>query len=322
MCARIFVLARRRKGTKVYEVRLLAEQQPRDTTACMAAGIKVTPAADGQKARCRHMFPVTAAVGSFSLCPRGCATCSRINGCVTCHKGFFLLLIRNGVTQKGVCVDRCPDGYFGMHRRAYSKCLRCSIPNCSTCFDQTYCTKCTPPYLTYHGKCIDKCPRGEYYASYTKQCKTTVECLVSPWTRWSVCQRNGQTCGYKYGISMRTRDVWQRPSPGGERCPGTLQTHRCRLKFRSCVDILHNRSDPTQLQQKHIHRKKRRRRKGKGRRTKKHRKKHNKRRKWRQRQKRRKKKRLERKRKNAHLWLNTLPDSTKEKPSTFTMGQE
>ena len=66
VCAYICVGETPEGCTKVYEVRLLAEQQPRDAIACMAAGIKVTPGADGQKARCRHMFPVT---GSSRLCP-------------------------------------------------------------------------------------------------------------------------------------------------------------------------------------------------------------------------------------------------------------
>ena len=66
----------------------------------------------------------------------------------------------------------------------------------------------------------------------------SVNCETSPWSSWAVCNRNGQTCGYKYGVQTRSRDILQIPSSNGEKCPSTLESQRCRLKYRSCVGML------------------------------------------------------------------------------------
>ncbi len=62
-----------------------------------------------------------------------------------------------------------------------------------------------------------------------------VNCETSPWAEWGVCTRNGQTCGYKYGLQTRSRDVLQAPSSNGQKCPATSESRRCKLKYRSCV---------------------------------------------------------------------------------------
>ncbi len=62
-----------------------------------------------------------------------------------------------------------------------------------------------------------------------------VNCVTSPWSAWGVCTRNGQTCGYKYGVQTRTRDVVQAPSANGSQCLTTTETRKCKLKYRSCV---------------------------------------------------------------------------------------
>ena len=64
-----------------------------------------------------------------------------------------------------------------------------------------------------------------------------VNCETSSWSSWAVCNRNGQTCGYKYGVQTRSRDILQIPSSNGEKCPSTTESQRCRLKHRSCVGM-------------------------------------------------------------------------------------
>ena len=64
-----------------------------------------------------------------------------------------------------------------------------------------------------------------------------VDCAINQWAVWGVCLRSGQTCGFKYGLQVRTRQVIQLPSPNGQKCPVTTETRRCRMKFRSCVGV-------------------------------------------------------------------------------------
>lgn len=58
--------------------------------------------------------------------------------------------------------------------------------------------------------------------------------MLSEWSEWDVCKRNGQTCGYKYGTQTRKRYVLQVATSGGEQCHLTDETRRCRLLYRYC----------------------------------------------------------------------------------------
>ncbi|XP_022312954.1 R-spondin-3-like isoform X2 [Crassostrea virginica] len=169
------------------------------------------------------------------LCPPGCTSCSAINGCITCQPNLFLLLVRSGMRQQGLCVHSCPDGFYGVRRQNYSICYKCQIENCETCFGQGFCKRCKEPYLYYRGQCIDRCPDGMHYANFSKDCRPTVDCMTGPWGPWSPCTRNGQNCGYRYGMISRTREVLESPSPNGVRCPSLVETRCCLMEMRRCV---------------------------------------------------------------------------------------
>ena len=66
------------------------------------------------------LFPIFTAYRQ--LCPPGCTSCSAINGCITCQPNLFLLLVRSGMRQQGLCVHSCPDGFYGVRRQNYSIC--------------------------------------------------------------------------------------------------------------------------------------------------------------------------------------------------------
>lgn len=193
------------------------------------------------------------------ICPPGCSSCSTLNGCLACKQRYFLLLVRSGMRQTGVCTLTCPSGYYGVRRKDFSVCLKCNIDKCISCFSKTYCTRCNTPFVAYKGECIDGCPEGLFYANYSKECYSQVNCMVGSWSSWNFCSRNGQTCGYKYGIEARERQVLQVPSHNGDRCPALSENRRCKMLMRSCADLATNRSDPARRMKSGIRRRKRRR---------------------------------------------------------------
>ncbi|XP_064605203.1 R-spondin-2-like [Liolophura sinensis] len=202
--------------------------------------------------------------GFYPLCPRGCSSCSAVNGCVTCQPHYFLLLVRTGMRQRGVCTYTCPAGYYGLHRHAFRKCYKCQTENCEACYSRHYCSRCQAPYVAYQGQCVTSCPDGQHYANHSKDCRPKVDCMVGPWGDWGKCTREGLTCGYKYGEAKRSRDVLENPSPNGNSCPELEQTKRCKLVNRFCVDLLTNKSEAPRYnrrRQKRLNRRKKKLRK-------------------------------------------------------------
>ena len=68
------------------------------------------------------LFFISAVIGSYPLCPRGCTSCSRFNGCVTCRPRKYLLLERQGMSQTGRCVSACPVGFHGVKIKSFRRC--------------------------------------------------------------------------------------------------------------------------------------------------------------------------------------------------------
>ncbi|XP_050401199.1 R-spondin-2 isoform X1 [Patella vulgata] len=189
-------------------------------------------------------------------CPRGCASCSPVNGCVTCESRYFMFLYRQNIRQIGICTPSCPVGYYGVRYQYYNKCNRCHIEHCQACFSRHYCTRCEPPYLAFQGQCIEKCPNNTHYANYSKECRDRVDCMVGPWSSWSQCSRNGVTCGYRYGVQTKTRQVLEYPSVNGAGCPTLVDSRTCVIRRRPCSGQCNRR--------KRHRRRKKKRKKGKG----------------------------------------------------------
>lgn len=64
-------------------------------------------------------------------------------------------------------------------------------------------------------------------------------CLLSPsgeWSEWSVCLRNGVTCGYRWGKQSRTRGSGSSRGTADNQttpyCPVHTETQRCRMRKR------------------------------------------------------------------------------------------
>ncbi|XP_077582648.1 R-spondin-4 isoform X2 [Stigmatopora nigra] len=194
-------------------------------------------------------LPIVAAVAAVSvslLCDvmettgtcLNCAKCSAANGCTRCADRLFLLLRRDGVTQRGTCLVACPVGYFGLRGRHVNRCTGCRVGNCERCFNRDFCTRCRAGFGLYAGRCVSACPAGSVarHRQCIDQCFLTAP---SPWSRWSVCLRDGAPCGFRWGRQSRTRGgpapdatAAETTGPGRVVCPARDETRECRLRRR------------------------------------------------------------------------------------------
>lgn len=55
-------------------------------------------------------------------CPAACATCSKLNGCLSCKPRFFFHLELVGARQRGTCLSVCPRGHYGTRSPHISTC--------------------------------------------------------------------------------------------------------------------------------------------------------------------------------------------------------
>lgn len=58
--------------------------------------------------------------------------------------------------------------------------------------------------------------------------------LLGEWSEWSICVRDGVTCGFRWGKQTRTRGAVQprrtTEEKAGMHCPPHTETQRCRMK--------------------------------------------------------------------------------------------
>ncbi|NXS25033.1 RSPO4 protein, partial [Mystacornis crossleyi] len=158
----------------------------------------------------------------------GCVLCSEDNGCITCHHRLFLLIWRDGIRQYGMCVHTCPSGYFGVRGLEVNRCTKCRSPSCESCFSRDFCMKCKDKFYLYKGQCFRQCPPGTEAQPGTRECQET--CEQGPWSEWSACTHESRTCGCKWGVETRVREVPEAVREDGTACPARLETRRCRMK--------------------------------------------------------------------------------------------
>ncbi|XP_077458316.1 R-spondin-4 isoform X3 [Stigmatopora argus] len=169
-----------------------------------------------------------------------CVMCSAANGCVRCADRLFLLLRRDGVSQRGTCLIACPVGYFGIRGRHVNRCMGCRVGNCERCFSRDFCTRCKAGFRLYAGRCVVGCPAGSVarHDQCIDQCFLTAP---SPWSQWSFCLRDGAPCGFRWGRQSRTRGG-PAPDPaatGPNRavCLARDETRGCRMRRRCPGDV-------------------------------------------------------------------------------------
>ncbi|XP_045416864.1 R-spondin-2 isoform X1 [Lemur catta] len=163
---------------------------------------------------------------------KGCLSCSKDNGCSRCQQKLFFFLRREGMRQYGECLHSCPSGYYGHRAPDMNRCARCRIENCDSCFSKDFCTKCKVGFYLHRGRCFDECPDGFAPLDETMEC---VEgCEVGHWSEWGTCSRNNRTCGFKWGLETRTRQIVKKPAKDTIPCPTIAESRRCKMTMRHC----------------------------------------------------------------------------------------
>lgn len=131
------------------------------------------------------------------LCPAGCASCSAVNGCLSCKPRLFFHLEQDGMRQKGACLSSCPRGYYGKRSPRTNTCnskqrrrvlLQSTISKsmnnncccfwrpagckeeCHSCFSEHFCTRCPPGRFLFWGKCEISCPNGLTANTLLREC--------------------------------------------------------------------------------------------------------------------------------------------------------
>uniref|UniRef100_A0A3B3TXS2 R-spondin 3 n=1 Tax=Poecilia latipinna TaxID=48699 RepID=A0A3B3TXS2_9TELE len=140
-----------------------------------------------------------------SGCQVGCATCSPLNGCLSCKPRFFFHLELDGIQQRGTCMSSCPRGHYGMRSPHISTCIKCKV-DCASCFSENFCTRCHPGHFLYWGKCESSCPNG-VLQFLIAPLSLEVHCEVGEWTSWGQCVRKQNTTVHRRGEETRTRQI-------------------------------------------------------------------------------------------------------------------
>ncbi|PIO25976.1 hypothetical protein AB205_0186620, partial [Aquarana catesbeiana] len=115
---------------------------------------------------------------------------------------------------------------------AQSQSPGCRIENCDACFSRDFCTKCKDGYYSHKGRCFKECPEGFAPLDETMECVDG--CEVGPWSEWGTCSRNNKTCGFKWGLETRTRQIVKKPAKDTIPCPTIAESRRCKMAQRHC----------------------------------------------------------------------------------------
>ncbi|KFV11197.1 R-spondin-2, partial [Pterocles gutturalis] len=172
-----------------------------------------------------------ASYGPNPIC-KGCLSCSKDNGCIRCQHKLFFFLRREGMRQYGECLDSCPSGYYGRRTPDMNRCSRCRIENCDSCFSRDFCTKCKTGFYSHRGRCFRGCPPG--FAALEELMECVEGCEVGQWSEWGTCSRNNKTCGFKWGLETRTRQIVKKPAKDTIPCPTIAESRRCKMAMRHC----------------------------------------------------------------------------------------
>uniref|UniRef100_A0A3Q2CD92 R-spondin 3 n=1 Tax=Cyprinodon variegatus TaxID=28743 RepID=A0A3Q2CD92_CYPVA len=159
----------------------------------------------------------------------GCATCSPLNGCLSCKPRFFFHLELDGIQQRGTCLSSCPRGHYGMRSPQISTCIKCPA-ECELCVERNNCTRCRADMYQIHGQCNQTCPRGFEPDVQLMQCIPPIHCEVGEWTSWGQCVRKQNTTVHRRGEETRTRQILHPPSTSGDPCPHLAEIRKCAAK--------------------------------------------------------------------------------------------
>ncbi|CAM9646161.1 unnamed protein product [Lampetra planeri] len=86
----------------------------------------IIPARGGRRGRAAAAGAAAAVVSAS--CPRGCRSCSEVNGCLSCEQRYFFFLERKGMRQQGRCTAACPQGHYEQREPSINRCaIECEV---------------------------------------------------------------------------------------------------------------------------------------------------------------------------------------------------
>nr|XP_025035388.1 R-spondin-4 [Pelodiscus sinensis] len=88
--------------------------------------------------------------------------------------------------------------------------------------------KCKETFYLHKGKCLGTCPPNTTARPSTRECQEM--CEMGPWSEWSPCSHEGRTCGCKWGVETRMREVVQSAKEEAVTCPALLESRKCRMR--------------------------------------------------------------------------------------------
>uniref|UniRef100_A0A663NDG8 R-spondin 4 n=1 Tax=Athene cunicularia TaxID=194338 RepID=A0A663NDG8_ATHCN len=176
-----------------------------------------------------------ASAGLLENCT-GCVLCSEDNGCITCHHRLFLALGPQRVL--GLPAPGSPRAGPRARRGDQPSFLaECRSPSCESCFSRDFCMKCKDKFYLHKGQCFRQCPPSTAAQPGTRECQgkehpppPAQTCEPGPWSEWSACTHEGRTCGCKWGVETRVREVPGATREEGAACPALLETRKCRMR--------------------------------------------------------------------------------------------
>ncbi|KAF6208084.1 hypothetical protein GE061_016534 [Apolygus lucorum] len=92
-----------------------------------------------------------------NACHASCSTCAgpSMDSCLTCAPAYPLY-----VSDLGLCLQKCPDGYY--EDTASNTCIGCR-GNCANCPEgPSLCSSCDHHLILYNSTCVASCPKQTY----------------------------------------------------------------------------------------------------------------------------------------------------------------
>ncbi|XP_054672349.1 R-spondin-2 isoform X2 [Grus americana] len=148
----------------------------------------------------------------------------------------FALIILN-------CMDygHCQAGRWRRSKRAsYGPNPICK--GCLSCSKDNGCIRCQHKLFFFlrregmrqYGECLHSCPSGYYGLRTPDMNRCSKGCEVGQWSEWGTCSRNNKTCGFKWGLETRTRQIVKKPAKDTIPCPTIAESRRCKMAMRHC----------------------------------------------------------------------------------------
>ncbi|ELK37586.1 R-spondin-2 [Myotis davidii] len=148
----------------------------------------------------------------------------------------FALIILN-------CMDysHCQGSRWRRSKRA-SYVSNPTCKGCLSCSKDNGCSRCQQKLFFFlrregmrqYGECLQSCPSGYYGHRAPDMNRCAQGCEVGHWSEWGTCSRNNRTCGFKWGLETRTRQIVKKPAKDTIPCPTIAESRRCKMAMRHC----------------------------------------------------------------------------------------